>query len=226
MIEVSGGNQLVLTSAVVALSNWTWESQWEPVSTSSGFSIPLTLNLYNVDGIDAVGLLIDSITVNATIPWRPEPTPGVCPAGPDNQNNNYMASDSNCYPGLLSTVTFNIPGVAVPNQFIYGIAFNTQDFGATPYGIPGPYDALNIAMSSDPPTVGNNPLPDTAYLNSSSPSYYTDGGAAGVGTFRQDQGWSPYSAAIQFDGSTPEPGTLLLFGFGAAAIGIKTLRSN
>jgi uncharacterized repeat protein (TIGR01451 family) len=54
-------------------------------------------------------------------------------------------------------------------------------------------------MPNNPPypNVGTNPLPDTKYINSVA-STYTDGGAGGTGTFRQDTGWTPYTVGAQF----------------------------
>jgi len=106
-------------------------------------------------------------------------------------------------------VTFDLSGIEVPTQVIYGLAFSTTDYGASPTtGFSGPDDSLNIQLVEGSPAAGINPLPDTAYFESSEGSNYTDGGAAGTGTFRQDQGWTPYgSGAAQFMGN-PVPSRL------------------
>jgi hypothetical protein len=89
-------------------------------------------------------------------------------------------------------VTFNLGGVTVPDQLIYGIAFNTETYGASPIGPPsGPWDSLNFGFVGAP-TVGSNPLPDTAYWNTTTAGNYADSGAGGTGTFRQDTGWAAY----------------------------------
>ena len=218
LVQVGDGSPATLDSAVVAMSNWAVQSSWSGVGTSNGFSVPLTLNLYNLGPDGAVGTLFSTITVNALIPWRPEADPVHCGAG----TTQYYGDDGVCHDGSLSTVTFNLGGVNAPGQFIYGLAYNTEDWGSQPTGVDGPYDSLNFSLSTDPPSVGSNPLPDTAYLNTSIPGWYSDHGPSG--TFRQDQGWSSYgSGAIQFNGSaaTPEPSTLLLVGLSIAGLGAK-----
>jgi len=198
------GTSRNLTDVTVVMSNWAYESEWEALGTSTGFSLPLTLNLYDVGAGDTVGSLIATQTISAFIPWRPEPTPGTCLPG---NNNDYLASDGQCYSGSDSTVTFDFSGTTVPDSIIYGLAYNTTDHGYNPTGVPGPEESLNFALSTDPPTVGSNPLPDTAYWNTSYAGFYADGGTAGVGIFRQDQEWSPYSGIVQFDATStvPEP---------------------
>src|SRR5580658_6972702 len=161
LIQFSGAS-LNLSDVTVGMSNWAYESAWEPLGTSTGFNVPLTLNLYNVGAGDTVGSLLATQTVSAFIPWRPEPTPSTCAPG---SNNDYLGSDGQCYAGSDSTVAFNFSGTVVPDDVIYGLAFNTTDHGYDPTGVPGPEESLNFALSTLPPTVGSNPLPDTAYWN-------------------------------------------------------------
>ncbi len=216
------GTDRSLTTVTVALDNWAYESTYEPVGTSAGFDETLTLNLYNLGVGDNVGSLIATETITDLVPWRPEPDPAHCAPG---SNNDYMGSDGNCYAGALSTATFDFTGVGVPDEIIFGLAYNTSTYGYHPIGTPGPYDSLNFALSSVPPLVGSQPLPDTAYWNTTTAGDYADGGAGGVGVFRQDQNWAPYSAAIEFDATTPEPGSLLLLGAGLLALRAISRRS-
>jgi hypothetical protein len=138
-----------------------------------------------------------------------------------------LAADGNCYAGLAQTVTFDLNNVAVPGQFIWGLALNTTNWGYTPTGVPGPYDSLNVGLNSNPdgvsaytPSVGSDLVPGSIYWNTLYAPYYTDGGAGGTGTFRIDSNWAPYDPAITFSSSnpTPEPSFLLLVGAGFAGI--------
>jgi hypothetical protein len=197
-IQFAGSNTTyTLFSATVAMSDWALASDY-PSLTGDSFSIPLTLNLYSVGVDNSAGHLFASYTVDASIPWRPAPSPGCGSA--------YLASDGLCHNGSLSTVTFDLAGVTVPSEIVYGLAFNTADYGANPYGVPGPYVSLNFGLSTAPPTVGSN----------------------------LDVG-SPYAGAIEFDGpaqladqsnlsDVPEPSPLLLFATGLFGIALLLMR--
>ena len=128
-------------------------------------------------------------------------------------------------------------GLNVPDQIIYGLAYSTTNHGASPTGVQGPYDSLNFALATMPPTAGSNPLPGTVYWNTSNASFYTDGGAGGSGIFRQDTGWSPYTGAIEFLGTAeapggsepseiPEPPSLMLLSTGLLGLVVILIRSS
>jgi hypothetical protein len=204
LIDLTGDQPATLTSAIVGMADYALQSSWPGVGTSLGFTIPLTLNLYDVNPDQSIGFQFNSLTVSALIPWCP-------PTG---------------YPdGLLLNVTFNLAGIQAPAEFIYGVAFNTQDYGASPLGVDGPYDSLNFALSTTDPTVGTNPVPLTVYLNTADSSYYTFPGPAN--TFRQDVG-ETWTGAVQFDGesATPEPSTLFLAAFSIIGLGIRKYRAD
>jgi hypothetical protein len=200
LIQFDPGTSRSLTGATAVMSDWALASTYG--STDPGWFHPITLNLYdvaNIAGTPQPGSLIASFTQTFFIPWRPEASADCGPGG------GWKAADSNCYSGLAFEVSFNLNNVTVPDQLIYGIAYNTQSWGSQPIGQDGPYNSLNFGLNTGGPTAGSNPLPDTAYWNTRTAAYYTDGGAGGVGTFRQDTGWTPYSGAVDF--ATPEPGT-------------------
>lgn len=199
-----------LGSAQVLMSDWALESSFETPGTTTGFTVPLTLNLYNVGPSDSVGSLISSTTIDALITWRPEASAGCGTA--------YRASDGNCYNGLAQVVTFDLGNVVVPQQFIYGLAFNTETWGANPTGTDGPYDSLNFGLLGDgvnpvTPFVGTDISPNSAYWNTSTAGNYGDLGAGGTGTFRLDANdWQGFDPAVTFSSSTvPEPRNVGLF---------------
>ena len=222
LVQLSPGGPAVLDVAVVVMSNWALESTYEPVGTSSGFDFPFALNLYNPGPDDSVGSLIGTFTGTGFVPWRPEANTNPAPAGCGANSTRYLASDGNCYNGSLSTVTVQLGGIAVPPEFIYGFAYDTQSAGANPLGVAGPFDSLNFAVSSQAPRVGSNPLMGIVYWNTSGAGNYADGGAGGVGVLRQDTGWGTYSGAVTFDGTpTPEPAVRLLLAACCLGLGFK-----
>ena len=218
LIQFAPGSSLTLGSVTAVMSDWALASTYN--STDPGWYEPITLNLYNVNnssGTPQPGSLITTLTQTFFIPWRP-------PAGGDCEGGAWQAADGTCNNGLAFAVTFNLNGITVPDQLIYGIAFNTNTWGYAPYGTSGPYESLNFGLATSGPSIGSNPLPDSAYWNTETASDYADGGAGGVGTFRQDTGWTPYSGAVEF-GSVPEPGTVGLM-LGGLMILAGAIRRN
>jgi hypothetical protein len=225
------GTDRSLTSVTLVMSDWALASDF-PSMMGPTWNMPLTLNLFNVDNSGAnpqPGSLIATMTQTFAIPWRPVADP-TCKGG-----TAWRAGDGNCYNGLAFEVTFNFAGTTVPNQIIYGLAFNTETWGAAPTGVAGPYVSLNFGGNdSAPPSVGSRPFPDTAYWNTATASNYADNGAGGTGTFRRDTGWSapppPFSGAVSFQATTlsatPEPGTLAMLGLGLLGIGLVARRRS
>jgi hypothetical protein len=201
----------ILTSGGILMDDHALESDYAGVGTDSGWSLPITLNLYNVDsssGTPQPGSEIYTTTESFNIPWEP-----VGQAGQD------------------FLITFSLPDIAVPSQFIYSVVYNTETFGPDPFGVSGPYISLNVAVNTTaPPQVGTRPNPDSGYLNANACAYYFDscagGGSAGV--FRQDTGYTPYSLAGEFtaDTSTPEPSTFALLCCGGILGGLVVVRTR
>jgi hypothetical protein len=156
LIQFAGASSSnALTTATVAMSDWALASDYTPNGgsiTATGFYVPLTLSLYNVGAGDTLGSLLGSDSINAFIEWRPAPGGGSC------TGTSYLGSDGGCYNGSLSTVTFDLSGIVAPDQVIYGLSFNTTNYGANPTGVPGPYDSLNFGLSTTAPTVGSRLL--------------------------------------------------------------------
>ena len=189
------GTVRALSTVTLVMSDWALASDWPSFNTGPTWTHPITLTLYNVNNSGpnpAPGTVIATQTHSFPIPWRPVADPS-CPGG-----TAWRAGDGNCYNGLAFTINFDFTGTTVPNQIIYGVSYNTQTWGYSPIGVPGPYVSLNFGLASTTPSVGSNPFPDTAYWNTQTPSNYTDGGAGGVGVFRRDTNWTPFSGAISF----------------------------
>jgi hypothetical protein len=197
-VHLSGSN-VVLQSATVTMSDWALASTYG--SSSTTWNHKITFNVYSVDSTGTVlGPPIRSVTQEFAIPWRPVADPGNCGAG---STAWYSAADHQCYNGLAFNVTFDLSSVgAVPNDIVYGIAYNTNTWGATPIGHPGPYESLNVGLNSNATTTDGDIEPDAVFWNTSTASNYADKDANNVGTFRHDTGWSPYRPAVTFTAST------------------------
>jgi len=202
LIQPSSG-AATLTGASILMNDQAQQSDYPGVGDASGWSWPITLNLYNVDsssGTPQPGSLLYTTTESFTMPWAP--------VGQEGQD---------------FLINFSLPDVAAPSEFIYSVVYNTETFGPDPTNTSGPVISLNVAANDTaPPQVGTRPNPDTTYLNANACAYYSDncaGGSAGV--FRQDTGWTPYSVAGEFtaQGAVPEPGTFGLLGCGGLLLG-------
>ncbi len=129
---IFAGTKRNLNSVTVMMSNWALHSTY-PTLPAAGYEHPITLNLYQVDKSGAVpqpGALITSLTQNFLIPWRPaaDPTCATVTA--------WRASDGNCYNGYAFTIKFDFASQALslPNEIIFGLAYNTNTWGYQPIG--------------------------------------------------------------------------------------------
>jgi hypothetical protein len=206
-----GGKTRRLTKAVVSMSSWgcgsgDWHDNNCVTKQGAGFSEPITLNIYgpSTDGLHP-GALITSVTRTFFIPYRPSASPQCGTTG-----EWYDSVHKKCNNGKLVNLTFNLGG-KVPNNVVYGIAYNTTHHGYNPIGESAPcftssggcgYDSLNIALSQDPINVhiGYDTNPGKVWQNSSQASEYCDNGAAGTDVFRLD---SPTSTCWGVDNNAP-----------------------
>jgi len=185
-----------LSSVTVAMSNWALNSTY-PTMDAAGFTHPITLNIYEVnkDGANpALGSLITSLTQDFLIPWRPEASPDCGTA--------WKASNGNCYNGYAFNIVFDFAGknITLPDEIIYGVAYNTNTWGIQPIGQPGPYESLNVGLNTTTgPSAGTDVEPDAIFWNTSTASSYSDGGAGGTGTFRRDTNWAGYVPTVRFE---------------------------
>ncbi len=193
-ITFAGTNRSLATVEII-MSDWANQSDWPGVGDANGYDQPISLNFYNPGSGTSVGSLIATRTETVHVPWH----------------------TANGASGTAFPVNFDFTGVTLPDTVIFGVAYNTQTYGANPIGVPGPYISLNYGVATAAPSVGTDVNPDDAYLNTTNASNYADGGTAGVGIFREDTGWTPYAASIQVN-AVPEPTSMALVAFGSLAL--------
>ncbi len=137
---------------------------------SGGWYHPVTLEFYDYIDASAGGgtesyRLLTSQTVQAFIPWRPE-----------------KKADGTPYT-LNSTafrVLFSFPdGVILPPDVWVAVSFNTNLYGTSPIGAPGPYDALNIAKPLTQVALVGSTLLSTSTLVYDDWRWQSASGAAG-----------------------------------------------
>jgi hypothetical protein len=201
-----------LSKVAVTMSSWACQSgRWSAnncvTTPGATFSQSVTLNIYAA-GSPAPGAPIASRTQTFAIPYRPSADP-LC-TGP-NAGKWYDSSSGTCFNGLANNIVFDFSslGVVLPNSVVYGIVYNTSNFGPSPigtgpacYSSPDgcPYDHLNIALAPVV-TVGTKSFFNTLYQNTIAANY-CDGGLAGSGSFRLDSPtsacWAGFIPAAQF----------------------------
>jgi hypothetical protein len=176
------------------MSNWALYAEYSSDARYTGNTVswthPITVNVYSnhLGTNGAPDTLLATKTQIVTIPWRPVADP-TCANG-----TAWRAGDGNCYNGIAFDATFDLSSlnVTLPNDVIVGIAFNTADYGAAPLHVAGPYNSLNVGIpTSQPVTPGSDASTDAVFWNTSHAQFYADNGVGGVGTFRQDAGWTP-----------------------------------
>jgi len=210
-IELAGTQRTGLQLTVL-MSSWGCESGSGTGCTTTpgtGFSEPITMNVYRVNADNSVGSLVTSIIQDFDIPYRPSASPSCTDGG--------WSDGTTCYHGLATPITFDATGSGVtwPDKVIVSLAYNTTHYGAVPYG-PGAdcytsdggcgYDSLNVGLVGDDPTAGSQPTPNDAYLSSTWPGAYCGSGA--TGELRYDAGcWTGYQPAFEVTPATVAPTT-------------------
>ncbi len=121
-----------LDSVTVTMSSWACQGgQWFDGTCLSNagatFAHDITLNLYHVNSEDPteVGDLFESVTLeDAAIPFRPSSNPTACGG-----THRWEESPGVCYSGKAFEIEFDLNGLMVPDEIIYGVAFNTDGNG-------------------------------------------------------------------------------------------------
>jgi hypothetical protein len=199
LVELAGTNR-DLTAITVGLVDWACETGGGVTClTTSGttWTHPITVNIYAEGVAPTPGALLGSVTQTVTVPYRPSADPTNCGVG---TTRWYNLPTATCQNGFAFTAAFDFSTLALtlPDRVIVTVAYNTQTYGAAPIGAPGPYDSLNVSLGGPSPTVGTNVDSDSMYWNTTNAASYADGGLAGVGTLRADDGgWPGFGLAIQ-----------------------------
>jgi len=202
------------TTVTVTMSSWgcqagNWHSANCVTSPGATFSHPITLNIFGVGVGNQPGALLATVTKTFAIPFRPSADAHCTGA---QLGEWYDSSSKTCFNGKATNINFNLAplSLVLPNQVIFGVAYNTTHYGAAPigegaacFGSSGGcgYDSLNVAVT-DPAaslSIGSNPAPDDAYFNTLFAGFYCDSGIGGVGVFRLDAGcWTGFKPSVRF----------------------------
>lgn len=197
-------------TVTVIMSSWgcetgSWFSHDCVTTPGATFSEPITLNVYSVGAGGSVGSLLTSSTQTFNIPFRPSADNTNCTGA--TAGEWFSVADNSCYNGFATPISFTLNGVTLPDAAIVSVAYNTSDYGYAPYGDNTAchatsagcgYDSLNVGLTA-PPSVGSDPMPDSAYINSTWSGAYCSGA---TGTFRLDGPcWTGYQPAIKVEAS-------------------------
>jgi len=140
----------------------------------TSYTHPITLNLYAVDnsGSDpALGASFATKTVTASVPFRPSHDSAICTAVGSGSNDGETPATNIpfggkwfdpvlgfCVNGFNFVVSFDFSGMGItlPEELIYGVAFDTNVSGNPPVGAPGDSDSLNFAVIFGAPSIGTD----------------------------------------------------------------------
>jgi hypothetical protein len=198
-----------LDTVVVDMSSWACETgSGATCATTPGatFPVAITFDIFNPASPTAAAIATDTQTFN--IPFRPSSVG--CPS----DNTAWLDATTNtCNHGLLTPITFNFSSqdFVLPSTLVYGIEFNTADYGPIPTGNESaPYNSLNVGLSTESTnvTVGN----DTEVGNVFVAGKQGDIAPGEVTCSNLGSGFAQYSTAAGTNPSSPNPGNACGFG--------------
>ena len=212
------GTERARPVVTVAMSSWAcqsgnWYSDNCVSAKNAKFTEPATLNVYAVGPENTPGALLGTATQSFQMPYRPSSNKKRCPGTGPEETGRFFAKGE-CLHELAFKITFPALAVTLPARAIISVAYNTSQYGPSPYGeLPCeseaagcPYDALNVAVRGSweehpVPSVGSDPLPEDAYISSTTAGDYCSNPGA-VGTFGISQGcWSGEQPSIEVKAS-------------------------
>jgi hypothetical protein len=212
--------QRKLKTVTVTMSSWgcqagTWIAGDCMTTPGAKFSVPITLNLYTATTTAPSlvpvepGALIASVTKTFKIPYRPSASPK-CTGG---FAGEWFLKHHGCFNGKAANIVFDFSSLhlRLPNTIVFGVAYNTSDYGSEPMGDSTachatpegcPYDSLNVGLGPSV-KVGSKPYPDTVFWNTQTLGNLCDGGAIALtNVFNLDSPdsacWGGYNPAVQF----------------------------
>jgi hypothetical protein len=165
------GSARKLQTVTVAMSDWACQSgSWTDgtclTTPGTTFPVSITFNVYAVGGSNSVGASVATKTQTFAIPYRPSAVTGCAAGGGASANAMFKDSAGNCQNGFVSEITFAFAGETLPNNAIFGIAYNpTGDAGSLNVMLyPSDLDTPPVAQ----PAVGSFPLPTEIYADHTS----------------------------------------------------------
>jgi hypothetical protein len=207
------GSERARPTVTVAMSSWACQSgNWHEnncvTTPGAKFSEPVTLNIYAVGGENLPGTHLASVTQTFQMPYRPSANHKKCPGTGEESGKFYLKGE--CLHERAFTIMFRHVAVTLPEKVIVSVAYNTSQYGPSPYGalpceseVAGcPYDSLNVAVrgsweATPTPSVGTDPLPGDVYINSTTAGVYCSNPGA-VNTFGISQEcWTGEQPAIE-----------------------------
>jgi hypothetical protein len=191
------------------LSSWACqEGAGTTCHTTAGatFAWPITLNVYEVGAGNEPGAKLASVTQTFNIPFRPSANNKDCTPNAEGA----VGYTAECFHGKTFKITFQ-PTVTLPSKAILSLAYNTTNYGEHPVGaapcsayVPSRcgYDSLNVGLEEETgPSTGTQPLPDSAYINSTYAAEYGEEPHGTVGTFSLANEWAGYQPLFKVTAS-------------------------
>jgi hypothetical protein len=204
LVRFAGASRSNPTVTVV-MSSWACQNLQGGAAckTSPGatFTWPITLNVYELGAGNEPGAKIASKTLAVSVPYRPSANNARCSL----TSEGVVGYSKECFNGKEFKVKFALEGVTLPAEAILSVAYNTTDYCAAPtHEASVGEDSLNLGLTepanfSEPepvvPSVGSNPLPGDAYVNSSYSAMY--GGLGTVGQFTIAGEWTGFQPVFK-----------------------------
>jgi hypothetical protein len=201
-VQLTGKASLKPTKVSVMMSSWACENLQGGAAclTAPGgsFKWPITLNIYQVGPGNQPGALIESVTQNATIPFRPSARKRCAPT-----SEGVVGWSAQCFSSKAFLVSFTgaeLGNISLPEKVILSVAYNTTHHGYAPTNAPSiGEDSLNVGLTETSfatPSAGASPLlaSEEIYMNTTWEQLYLSMPAgSAVGTFSLAAEWESSS---------------------------------